>query len=396
MAPTLPNLDGLLGLANRKGVDVRPTLVRVLTDLYVQRPTHSDEEERRYTELALWLLGSVDVATRAAVGKKLAGYANAPRAVIERLARDVFDVAEPILMHSPCLTSDELLDITRKCDSRYAAAIAVRFELQARPVDPAAAMTSENIAVTAAPAAAEQPETAIAKIKVATAAPTAPGEAPPHQVSAANAPSIPAAQPARSSTDAADAFFAASPAERRLMLATLEDADPAWPTPLTATPVGDAAKRLERAALGRNLEDYARELQRALRLSPEVAQRIVQDDRGEAIAVAAKALAVSHDVLLRILLVLNPKIGQSVDRVFSLVKLYEELTPQVALRMVSSWRRPGLGEAGAERHKPVLWDDEKPARSARRGGRRGAAQTAPDPAQRPAAGKRAKRRHSTT
>ena len=34
MLPTLPNLDGLIGLARQDGVDVRPTLLRVLTDLY--------------------------------------------------------------------------------------------------------------------------------------------------------------------------------------------------------------------------------------------------------------------------------------------------------------------------------------------------------------------------
>ena len=42
--PTLPNLDGLIGLARQDGVDVRPTLVRVLTDLYVQKRDHTPDE----------------------------------------------------------------------------------------------------------------------------------------------------------------------------------------------------------------------------------------------------------------------------------------------------------------------------------------------------------------
>ena len=41
-------LDGLVDLACRDGVDIRPTLLRVLTDLYVQRPTHSADEETQY------------------------------------------------------------------------------------------------------------------------------------------------------------------------------------------------------------------------------------------------------------------------------------------------------------------------------------------------------------
>ena len=55
-------LDGLVDLACRDGVDVRPTLLRVLTDLYVQKPTHSADEETQYVELALGLIDTVDDA----------------------------------------------------------------------------------------------------------------------------------------------------------------------------------------------------------------------------------------------------------------------------------------------------------------------------------------------
>jgi hypothetical protein len=65
--PNIPNLDGLVALANRDGVDIKPTLLRVTTDLYVQKPSHSVEEERHYTELALRLIEAVDAPTRAAV-----------------------------------------------------------------------------------------------------------------------------------------------------------------------------------------------------------------------------------------------------------------------------------------------------------------------------------------
>ena len=67
-----PPLDGLVDLACRDGVDIRPTLLRVLTDLYVQKPTHSAEEETQYVELALGLIDAVDAATRATVAARLA------------------------------------------------------------------------------------------------------------------------------------------------------------------------------------------------------------------------------------------------------------------------------------------------------------------------------------
>src|SRR4051794_28529500 len=90
----LPGLEGLLGLARRDRVDIRATLLRVLTDIYVQVPSHSPREKCQYTEQALRLINSADVPTRLAVAKRLASYAAAPRAVIERLARDVAEVAE--------------------------------------------------------------------------------------------------------------------------------------------------------------------------------------------------------------------------------------------------------------------------------------------------------------
>ena len=79
-------LDSLVDLACRDGVDVRPTLLRVITDLYVQKPTHTAEEETQYVELALGLIGAVDEPTRAAVAARLGSYAGAPQAVLQRLA----------------------------------------------------------------------------------------------------------------------------------------------------------------------------------------------------------------------------------------------------------------------------------------------------------------------
>lgn len=85
---SFPGLDSLVGLS-RHGADVKPALLRVLTDLYVQKPTHSQAEESQYIELALRLIDAVDVPTRAAVARQLATYPNAPRAVLNRLAGEL-------------------------------------------------------------------------------------------------------------------------------------------------------------------------------------------------------------------------------------------------------------------------------------------------------------------
>jgi hypothetical protein len=77
-APLFPGFDGLMTLSRREGVDIRPTLLRVLTDLYVQARSHSPDEERQFVELTSRLIEQVDDATRAAVRARLAIYPGTP------------------------------------------------------------------------------------------------------------------------------------------------------------------------------------------------------------------------------------------------------------------------------------------------------------------------------
>jgi len=80
-----PGFDGLMTLSRREGVDIRPTLLRVLTDLYVQADAHSADEERQFIELTSRLIEEVDDATRAAVRARLAIYPGTPVEVRRRL-----------------------------------------------------------------------------------------------------------------------------------------------------------------------------------------------------------------------------------------------------------------------------------------------------------------------
>ncbi|MEH2628269.1 hypothetical protein V1292_006324 [Bradyrhizobium sp. AZCC 1719] len=84
-APLFPGFDGLMTLSRREGVDIRPTLLRVLTDLYVQASAHSADEERQFIELTSRLIDQVDDATRAAVRARLAIYPATPAEVMDRL-----------------------------------------------------------------------------------------------------------------------------------------------------------------------------------------------------------------------------------------------------------------------------------------------------------------------
>ncbi len=129
-----------------------------------------------------------------------------------------------------------------------------------------------------------------------------------------------------------------------------------------------------------------RALERALGISAQHAHRMVMDEGGEPLLVAAKALGMAPDVVLRILLFLNPVIGQSVTRVFDLAKLYDAMTREAALRLVASLRGASASRRWAS-YRPVLAKDEPERGLANEAARRAAGRAGPDAqGQRPAAG----------
>lgn len=259
--PVHTPLDGLLDLACRDGVEIRPTLLRVLTDLYVQKPTHTAEEENQYVELALGLIEAVDAPTKAAVAASLSAYPAAPATILRKLTST-----------KSMLGSDA---------------------------------SSRDLAET---------------------------------------------------DNLIDLFFAAGVTERRLILTNLNvvaRASERRPAPTSS----EVIRRLETAALQRNTGEFSRMLGRALGISPALAERIARDHSGEPIVVAAKAFGMNAATFQRILLFLNPVIGQSVHRVYDLVRLFDELAPQAAERMVAIWRKTG-GQP-KPLHEPVHWDDKR-------------------------------------
>jgi hypothetical protein len=301
--PAFPDLDDLVDLAPGSQIDMRPTLLRVLTDLYLQRPTHTPEDERYYTELALRLLDLADVAARAALAERLASYPAAPRAVIERLARDELEVATPILARSLCLSESDLERIAKERGSAHAAAIARRRSL---PCSIGKTSTSQ------APVAAEE------------------------------------------ALELSELFYTAGAVERRLILICLDYA-PINPITRPAFTRRADTWRLEGAALQHNTEAVMRELESALGISRRHARRVVEDDSGELIVVAAKAMGLPTDVVQRLLLFMNPRIGHSVDRVYELARLFEEITVVAARRLIAVWRNADRSERAGVQHQPVAW-----------------------------------------
>ena len=118
------------------------------------------------------------------------------------------------------------------------------------------------------------------------------------------------------------------------------------------------SERLENAALSRNREAFAQHLAQALQISRPQAHRLADDELGDPIVTAAKALDIRRDVLYRILLFVNVAIGHSVERVHALALLFDELTVQAAEHMVAIWQALPKVKRPSERHHPLFWDDD--------------------------------------
>jgi uncharacterized protein (DUF2336 family) len=305
--PSLSSLEGLTDIGIRRGVDMRPTLLRVLTDLYVQKLTHTPDEERHYTELALRLLETVDVATRSVVAARLAQHLAPPGQVMQRLTADLPEVA--------------------------------------------AALRSRALPQTRGAAAA-----AIQNLPVTTIPETSPDRARP----------APAPLGTDVDTELNELFFAADANERRLILLNLHIvvALPAGRSGIGRDPM--IGRKLEASALARNREDFARELAQSLLISRQQAQRIAGDPLGEPIVVAAKALGIPRDLLYRILLFVNTAVGHSVERVHALATLYDEISVQAAQDLVGVWQAIKINqdERAAPTHRRLGADDEREARAA--------------------------------
>ncbi len=293
---TIPNLAGLSELASRDGVDIKPTLLRVVTDLYVQKPQHSAEEERHYTELAVRLIGQVDAPTRAIVTERLTNYAAAPSAVTESLVQYRIEHGEA--------------------------------KAGATPV--------------AAP-----PSSSAAAVE-------------PLHTTAINL------------SELTELFLAADAQERRMILLHLEFSELAPAPAISPQSAQETIRRLELAALTHNSDSFAQEVERALSIGRSLARRLIDDPSGEPVLVLATALEMPAEVLQRVLLCLNPAISHSVLRVYELSKLYEEIEPQSALRLIAIWQathKPALRPpAGRPALQPQHYDDGKqpgmPARPA--------------------------------
>ncbi|MBX9710050.1 MAG: DUF2336 domain-containing protein [Xanthobacteraceae bacterium] len=306
-APMFHGFDGLMNLSRREGVDIRPTLLRVLTDLYVQTSTHNLDEERQFVELTSRLIDDVDDATRAAVRARLATYPNTPREIRRKLG-----IAPP------------------------------PFPRRAQAAPPLQPHLDDEVTF------ADESD----DIEIVDAPPVIPQAAPaPRPL-----PTL-SMQPADASS-LNDMFLAAGPKGRAEILDNLNDAPLTPSVRVDPRRAARALVNLEQAAMVADIPAFTSELGDALILPASTAAQIVSDPQGEPLACAARALGMPGEIFQRVLLFLNPSIGSSVMDVYRLARMYDNLSERSALIMLAAWRGSSIAHARAK-YRPALYDDER-------------------------------------
>ena len=295
--PMFHGFDGLMTLSRREGVDIRPTLLRVLTDLYVQTPNHTREEERQFAELASRLIDEVDDATRAAVRTRLAIYPNTPREIAWKLQlRHRTEERAPLSQAEESFELDPASDLEIVSDP----------DVSIAPATPAPTMSM-------------QPDDAAKLIEM---------------------------------------FLGADSINRAQMLRGLTSTPLKPSTPVDPKRAARAVTALEQAAFAADSAGFIAELADSLILTSKVASQIVKEPGGEPLACALKALGMPGESYQRVLLFLNPSLGASVMDVYRLARLYEVIDLRTALIMLAAWRGSALAVTRAK-YRPTLYDDER-------------------------------------
>ena len=332
-----------------------PTLARVLTDLYVQEERPNGTAEMiRFAALMAGLLERLGRSDRRIIAEKLGRRSDVSAALVRMLAEDEPEVAAPLLAHSPQLDDATLMRLAERTEV-HRAAIARRPDLTralvTRLVDAGGPETAAALAANAA--LRFEPPLVARLVERLRDAPVA-ARAFVEREDVAGA-------------DAAPLFLAASEAGRRKILAGLEaQSGPGrnGGEPLIAALAGDAGDVLYgHAADGRSVEIVA-SLAKLLRLSPELAETVLADAGGEPLLVALKALRISDELIVSILIHANPAVGHSVARLRTLAELAPTFGAATADRLVAAWRGEPVRAGHAPQHAPAerpRRDDVRPA-----------------------------------
>jgi uncharacterized protein (DUF2336 family) len=315
-------------------------LLRATAELFVLDVIHDRDEIRRFEEITTHFLPKVSVADRTFVAERLAIAQDAPASVIRALARDVIEVAAPVLKHSSVLGPIDLLAIIAATGAEHHRLIARRTHLSPEVIR-ALRLTGDT--------------TVIAKLdQTPTAAPTE--TAIERAIDTSAATEINTGIYRSNRLDPWRFLSLDRPARLRLIADIA-----ARPPPLAYAAPSTKLDRAFRSILSAaQIVGYARSGQvgpiiaaiaDGLGLPSTLVTAALNDHSGDLFAVMLKALRLDDVQARQVLLLVAPS-GRDVRAFFPLSDLYGGMEPSVAETLVGAWR--SAVASSKETHEPHL------------------------------------------
>ncbi len=318
------SLERLVRLGRTPDVDIRPVLLRVLVDMFARRLHHTPGDLAQFEDMIGRLLDDADPEVRLAVADKLAGHPAAPRSLIERFLGEGDAVAAPVLARA-AIEPDAILHAAAWGTLAMALAVASRPDLSAE------AVTS----------LVDRPEREVLLAVAGNAAVPVPIEAFRYLVRRArDDEALGRALLERDVPpgERAPLFLFADSAQRAAIILSARR-DDLGPDGGRARPTADetaALERVERAVMAPDRDGFDTALAVALNIRLDDAWRLIDDPKGEPLALALAALGASPELAARVFILSGPAIGHSVMAVRSLTALVEGMPRRTASRLVAA------------------------------------------------------------
>ena len=344
--------DGLANLARANERKRDAALLRATTELFVLDIEHDGDEIRRYEQLTLHFLPKVAPDDRAFVAERLALCGDAPHAVMTMLARDVVEVASPVIRLSPVLAPIDLLSVIAATGPEHQRLVARRTSL-APEVGRALRLTGDAEVLAHLDDGASMQQIAEGQ----SGMPGHPAPAGRHHEGRA--------------TDHDPWRFLGLDHRARVRVIADIASRPTYGSQAPSGALPDlafrsilSAARIVGFARSGQLPAIVSAISDGLDLMPDLVSAGVNDRGGELLAIMLKALRLDDMQARQVFLLASPS-GRDVQAFFPLSDLYSGMEPAVAETLVTAWRRATTGRT--PRHEPHLAENSAHRRPAATG-----------------------------
>ena len=318
------SLERLVKLGQTPDVDIRPVLLRVLVDLFVGKPQHAQDDLAQFEDMMQRLLDDADADVRLIVAEKLAPHPATPRSLLDRFLAYGGAIAVPVLEHA-AVDEAVLLAVANWGPAAAARAIAGRADLHPATVAALADRPEPDVLLALARNAAAAIERSTYQYLVRRSR---------DDEELARALLFRDGYPA----DRAALFLVANSEQRAaiMLAARREDLGPETRRMRLGPEETAALTGVERAILSPDRDGFDTALALALHMPLSDAWRLIDDPKGEPLALALAAIGASPELAARVFILSGPAIGHSVMAVRMLTTLVETMPRRTASRLIAA------------------------------------------------------------